>query len=143
MRDLKFKVFIKKYEMIRDVIYFDDKIVKYWDHPSKNAAEIKWYTNICSRENSEIIQYTWLKDKNWVEIYEGGILKWHFNNWYTKKWCDTLRLVWYSEQDCAFHTQEFKPHKSKWFDRMMWKYNEWDEIIWNIYENPELLWSKK
>lgn len=69
-------------------------------------------------------QYTCLKDKNGVKIYEGYILNHDGDLW----------LVKYLEEDGMFVliweniTENFSNMNSKWF-----------EVIGNIYDNPELL----
>lgn len=112
---------------------------------NKNKKEI-FYPGMIS-ENSqiehkmgfwwfELMQFTWLKDKNWKDIYEWDVLQYINNEWdstdiyfveWNKRW-----FVW------------------RWSKRKEWEFNECDgldcperdmEIIWNLYENPELLKS--
>ena len=79
------------------------------------------------QEPAMLMQYTGLKDKNGVEIYEGDILK-VFGD---------VSEIYYSEHNAAFRYQRTHPamepvplgtYSSPAF-----------EVIGNIYENPELL----
>lgn len=83
----------------------------------------------------EIMQYTGLKDKNGVEIYEGDILKGQIVNNYHR-----VAVVDFSEG--CFIFKEF------WRDGLLTEFEEESnsldfyynlEILGNIYENPELL----
>lgn len=74
-----------------------------------------------------IMQYTWLKDKNWKEIYEGDIVKWDWSI-VDDIQVGVIEFYWW-----AFR---FKPAG---LPLEYWYYRKECEIIWNIYENPELL----
>lgn len=105
MREIKFRVYTEVSNEVLGMEYFD----------LKNT----------SRRNNTIMQYTWLKDKNWKEIYEGDIVKW--NN--TKK--------------DVFHIVEYKSYQDSWWYldvKILWfeDVSFW-EVVWNIYENKELL----
>lgn len=103
--------------------YKDWKYDKKWDLatlPKKDYCYME-------EEWTEFIwrQYTWLKDKNWKEIYEGDIL------WIAWKW----NIEVFYNEDCACY--EFWKDSDEYQSLL----EDWDscEIIWNIYENPELI----
>ena len=81
--------------------------------------------NLFKNENVMIMQYTWLKDKEWVEIYEWDIVE--CRHWIDKinfiNWCFVWSSKWKSEEliDIIYEC----------------------EVIWNIYENKELLTNLK
>lgn len=100
-----------------------------------------------------LCQYTWLKDKNWKEIYEGDILNKHFpkvkpiwqkiideiekDNDYTKYnfFVHPSLIHWRKAYDERFEVKIPNIYNNEFVDEY--------EIIWNIYENPELLTPNK
>jgi len=81
-------------------------------------------------EGLHIMQYTGLKDKNGVGVYEGDIIAFsisdtqHYSGIVT--WDDAMAKFYL--QDRAFHMSTPEPH-----------YQHKMEVTGNIYENPDLI----
>ena len=95
--------------------------LKKWMNPNKEIKEIdKCYTN-----EFELMQYTGLKDRNGVEIFEGDILECKFSS--------ERFVVEFDVKTAQFTT------KSNW----LWSILDRCEVIGNIHDNPELMGVKK
>lgn len=78
----------------------------------------------------EITQFTGLKDKNGIEIYEGDIVQVKFSNTY-----EAYEVVWQE------NTMRFGLRQRLHEEQESWSFTSQNdfEIIGNIYSNPELL----
>ena len=94
-------------------------------------------------ETIPLMQYTGLKDKNGVEIYEGDILKTFSNiNKYTDSFAEDIEPKFgYTTvvRDGACFKTTYKKRPSYVLNENGGSMVEHMEVIGNIYENPELL----
>lgn len=132
-REIKFRVYDKDLKRMRyfnsphDFICFDEKGNGYYHNMQTGLGE--WF--------SDLMQYTGLRDKNGVEIYEGDILETCKN--YSIGECWLKYEVKYNKelaQFILFPVIENGKYNSNNWDTPIYSYHEQArEIIGNIYEN--------
>lgn len=118
MREIKFKVWDKELKRIFD-----------WDTILRGDASIV----IMNHPRYVWMQYTGLKDKNSVEIYEGDLIQDTDSHEIGQVYWDDDNLCWQSL---------FCDNDSWGFVSVRGKDNHC-EVIGNIYENPELIEVKE
>ena len=131
MREIKFRAFHRKKMLMRVLDFLNLSHAYFCGNwkilPPENLFDIATTKgDMWSLEDVELMQYTGLKDKNGVDIYEGDILEEEKGYFFEVKY----------EKKRAMFVLEWKTKACQ--------YPEWNrgikmEIIGNIYENKELL----
>lgn len=139
MREIKFRAWVKNEYDGDDLVEYMEKDASCFVNPFED------------HEDGEIIlmQYTGLKDKNDVEIYEGDILKFEDcgeEGYEYKDGFDFTNMATVCFSDGRFELTNFQSDNSAVLEDMHGNDHETfilnfglAEVIGNIYENPELL----
>ena len=132
-REIKFRVYDEDLKKMRylngshDFICFDEKGNGYYHNMQTGLGE--WF--------SDLMQYTGLKDKNGVEVYEGDILETCENYGIGECWLK-YEVKYNKElaQFILFPVIENGKYNSNNWDIPIYSYHEQArEVIGNIYEN--------
>ena len=124
MKEIKFRAWLKEKEMLVDVlgISFEEKYVRL-PIESEPSDEYWWYETAWGFDEVELMQFTGLKDKNGVEIYEGDVL--------FDEHCDVCGVVTFEEGKFLCETETYSDD--------LWEVCDYMVIVGNSYDNPELI----
>lgn len=138
-RKIKFRVYDKDFKRMRyfnsphDFICFDEEGNGYYHNMQTGLGE--WF--------SDLMQYTGLKDKNGVEVYEGDIVRYHHKTFFKKKGEEVFDfknekcyVVWDIEgASFILNKRKDKVTNKSYIDILWMSDDDTMEVIGNIYEN--------
>ena len=129
MREIRFRAWNEK----NKIMVFPDDDCGFSFHSVGCFRVNGGWSNLSEVDPHKIMQFTGLKDKNGVEIYEGDRLD--FGDW--DKGGERAEIVWNDESlgwELKYHSKEGGEGRGFMLDIK----NDVFEVIGNIYENPEL-----
>lgn len=128
-REIKFRVFLVTSEYDENHVDYEKSRMLSWGDLKDHTDPLQEYFDQTILGCSAPMQYTGLKDKNGVSIYEGDIVL--SNNMFMHE----IPLVVAFENGCYVGLRQGE-HEAKGINNLT---DQPCEIIGNIYENPELL----
>ena len=123
MREIKFRAYIKEVNK-----NYPCSVSQNRTNDWSNIAFVEWRDYV-DWFNCNIMQYTWLKDKNWKEIYEGDIIQYDIQ-WITQATYYEVKDM----QDIRLQMNRDDPYYCR---------DENIIVVGNVYENPGLLLFKE
>ena len=135
MREIKFRGFSETLnKWVIGVPYFSEG--NWWILVDENTKSEDIGTGSYFVDKNSIGQYTGLKDKNEVEIYEGDLLQSFYNDG------EIHEVIWH-EESASFRVATYldNRHGGSFAELFFMDdiHENCNKIIGNIYENPELL----
>jgi uncharacterized phage protein (TIGR01671 family) len=128
-RELKFRIFdkdVKRFLTEEDVKDFELFLTTNGEVYSQKFGTI--------HTSYKALQYTGLKDKNGVEIYEGDVIE----SFYSGKYPEPIEVhVVKAETRCGGFSPFVDKYDTEWYAGEFEQPNI--EVIGNIFENPELI----
>lgn len=131
MKEIKFRAWDKKEHRMFKVDCLE------WNNDHEISGDVGnlEHDDLVGFARIELMQYTGLKDKNGVEIYEGDIVQLGAYNNVQKKWLPSFKCeVKFTLEHGGYAVST--PYTDNHFNDFEAKYCE---VIGNIYGNPELV----
>ena len=131
MREIKFRGWERELQMMVYDTELGGWIFEYDGNP------VRAVNQMINEEDYfyDLMQYTGLKDKNGVEIYEGDVVK---GSYYAGYNIGIKRII----GNVSWTSASFKVTGIKQYEGIRVGFDGSFEVIGNIYENPELLERK-
>ncbi len=135
MREIKFRAYHKKYKKMFQLNFpYASDVIKH-EMDDMQVFEVKARLFF---QNCEIMQYTGVKDRNKIDVYEGDICNW----WFCKSMMEAKR----KDGDKSYKYYKTHPFWKAWEVKWNNAGHNWTfpdgwyepEIIGNIWENPEI-----